>query len=213
MLFSLLTEIEGGNDNNENNGNQYYNGNSNGQYYGSLYVGPYCANNGKSIHLGVFYDQTCTTKASTSLYAARTSTQLPFTSQSIIKTSGCMSCRDTQNNNNNQNQNQNEDGSYEEVYAVTDLCTQSYQSAVKCEKNMGFETKDTTGCEFLGSVLPRLTSASKSSGVYGGGRNGAAKAFAWIFAMTTIAFGAYSYFLYRKIKRGSQSLVAGGNLA
>ncbi|GAX16315.1 hypothetical protein FisN_35Hh014 [Fistulifera solaris] len=209
-------EIEGGNNNNANNenGNQYYNGNNNGQYYGNLYVGPYCANNGKSIHLGVFYDNTCTNKASNNLYSARTGSNLPFTSQSIIKTSGCMSCRDTQNNNNNQNQQvQNEDGSYEEVYAVTDLCTQSYQSAVKCETKMAFANKDTSGCEFLGNVLPRLTSASKSSGVYGGGRNGAAKAFAWIFAMTTIAFGAYSYFLYRKIKRGSQSLVAGGNLA
>ena len=77
--------------------------------------------------------------------------------------------------------------------------------AVKCEAGMDVNYKDTSGCEYIKNILPRLTSASRTSSVVGGGSSGgtAAVAFAWIFAATTILFGAYAYFLYRKIKRGA----------
>ena len=222
VTFLSFTEMENQNGNNNNNGNYYYNGNNGGDnYYGELFIGPYCAKDGKSIHLGVFYDQGCTAHADSSLYSKRNyGANLPFASDSMVKTTECMSCKevDRDNNNNNNNNNQNNNYYYQENYEVAELCEQSYETAVKCETNMNINYKDTTGCEYINTILPRLTQASRSSGVYGGkvssGSSGAAGVFAWVFAMTTILFGAYAYFLYRKIKRGSAQMTSGGgNLA
>lgn len=68
----------------------------------------------------------------------------------------------------------------------------------------GSQSPDTSGCEFIDNILPRLESASLA--ITTGRRSGTGNAFAWLFALTTLLFGAYSYFLYRKIKRGSVTL-------
>ena len=203
--------MEGGNDN--NNGNYYYNGNNNNgdNYYGQLFVGPYCASDGKSIHMGVFYDAGCSAVAPSKLYATRNyGASLPFSNEAIVSTSECMSCKQVDRDNNNNYY-------YEEELEPTELCEMAYETAVKCETKMNINYKDTSGCDYINTILPKLSSASRSSGIYGGkvGSSGnAGSAFAWIFACTTIIFGAYAYFLYRKIKRGSAQMSAGnGNLA
>jgi hypothetical protein len=206
-----------GNNNNNNNNNQYANNyNQNGNYYGSLYIGPYCASDGHSINLGVFYDQGCTSHADISLYAKRNyGASLPFSSESMVKRE-CISCKQYEQNNNNNNNGNNNNGNYYQNYEINEICEQSYESAVKCESAMSISYKDTTGCDYINNILPRLTSASKSAGVHGSlsaSGNGAAKAFAWIFAATTVLFGAYAYFLYRKIKRGGAAAMPSGNLA
>ena len=218
-LFLPSTEMEnnnGNNNNNNQNANNY--NNQNGNYYGSLYVGPYCSSDGHSIHLGVFYDQGCTNRADNNLYAKRNyGASLPFSSESLVKRE-CISCKqyEQNDNNNNNNNGNNNNGNYNYYnYEINEICEQSYETAVKCESGMSKNYKDTTGCDYINNILPRLTSASKSAGVYGSlsaSPGGAAKAFAWIFAATTILFGAYAYFLYRKIKRGGAG-VPSGNLA
>jgi len=218
----LCTEMEENNNNNNGNGNnQYYNGNGNGDnYYGELFIGPYCANDGKSIHLGVFYDQTCTAKAKTSFYASRNYGEaLPFSSEPIVNTKECMSCQEVdQDANNNDNNNNGNNNNNNQNYEVSELCAQSYEQAVKCEKGMSISYPDTNGCDYINSILPKLSSVSRNSGSFrvgnNGGKGNAGTVMAWIFGATTILFGAYAYFLYRKIKRGGiQQMTAGGNLA
>jgi hypothetical protein len=203
--------MEGGNNNNNNN--QNYNGNYNGNgenYYGSYYIGPYCnPKDGKSIHLGVFYDQGCTAKADVSVYASKNyGKALPFADTPIVGTE-CNSCMQVdQNQNNNNNNNNNNQNNYQQEYEVTELCEQSYEEAARCEEKMSIQWKDTSGCDYINNILPRLESASRSIGVTGAATTSgvAAKAFAGIFAFTTVLFAAYAYFLYRKIKRGSVNL-------
>ena len=186
--------------NNNNNNNNY-----------QLFVGPYCASDGKSIRLGVFYDETCTTTAEEGLETWKTNNygnELPFSTGSLIAHGECVDCKAVDEDaNNNQNQNQNQGYYYQEEYEVTELCQQSYEMAARCEEKMEIQYKDTSGCDYINNILPRLESASRSISTSSGSGK-AAKAFAGIFAFTTVLFAAYAYFLYRKIKRGSVDLSA-----
>jgi hypothetical protein len=205
---------QNGNNNNNNNNNQqnYYN-NQNG-FYGSYYVAPYCANDGSSIYLGVFYDQQCMNQAESSVYGDKNyGAELPYSSKSLVTHNDCIACLDTQedNNNNNNNNNNNQNQNYD----ITELCQNTYQEAAKCETNMGIQYPDTSGCSFINDILPRMEkSISTNSKSKAGSGGGAATAFAWVFGISTVLFGAYAYFLYRKIKRGSVNLASQeGNLA
>jgi hypothetical protein len=97
----------------------------------------------------------------------------------------------------------NNDNGYDEP---SESCTDLYENAAKCEAKMDISDKDETGCEFINTILPRLTAASKSSGSSKAKTGKGATAFAVIFGFTTCIFAAYAYFLYRKIKRGSVDL-------
>lgn len=199
--------MEGGNDNNNNN-----NGNWDGEnYYGNYFVGPYCSpKDGKSIYLGVFYDEGCTAQADVSAYAQRNyGVELPFSSESLVDPNECISCeevdRENQNDNNNNNNNNGDDDAEPEI---AELCAESYEVAARCEEKMEINYKDSSGCEYINSILPRLDAASRkiSTGSSGSGSGKAGKAFSVIFAFTTALFAGYAYFLYRKIKRGSVNL-------
>lgn len=205
------------NQNGNQNGNNYQYGDANG-FYGQYYIGPYCSRkDGKSIHLGVFYDQGCVNHADVAVYANKNyGVELPYSKESMVTTNDCMSClqqdqNQNQNNNNNNNQNQNNNNNNQN-YEITELCQQSYQSAAKCEKNMDIYYPDSTGCNYISNILPRLESATRqinsASGVSGSNGGTASVVFAWLFAATTVMFGAYAYFLYRKIKRGTVNLSA-----
>jgi len=218
LLFYVPSEMENQNNNNNNNNNNqngnYNNYDANG-FYGQYYVGAYCSpKDGKSIHLGVFYDQGCVNRADHSVWATYNYGQtLPFSSEAIISHE-CISCKQVDENNNNNNQNQNNNGNnnyYNQDYEITELCEQSIEQAAACEQNMDINYQDNRGCDYINNILPRLEAASRavggggsSSSALGSGKAGAV--LAWIFAATTILFGAYAYFLYRKIKRGSVNL-------
>jgi hypothetical protein len=193
---------QNGNNNNNNNNNQNWDGNPD-NYYGSYYIGPYCSpKDGKSIYLGVFYDQGCSVKADDSAYAKNNyDVALPYSATSLVDTD-CIACTavDREQNNNNNNNNNND-------AQLADICDQSYASAIRCEEKMEIDYKDTTGCDYITNILPKLESVSRSIKVKGTtSKNKTATAFAVIFGMTTALFAAYAYFLYRKIKRGSVNL-------
>lgn len=190
---------QGGNNNN-NNKNNYYYGNGNDYYYGQYYVGPYCPD-GKNIFLGLFYDQGCSAQADISQYALRSGgSELPYSSKSLVTAGDCLACGST-----------NDNGEAE----IAEVCYTLQQEAARCEENMEITYPDTSACDYIKNILPRLDAASRSLG------NGtktsyaksgkAAKAFAFVFAFTTVLFAAYAYFLYRKIKRGVVALAAQGN--
>lgn len=208
-------EMQAANDNNNNNNNYNYNNNNGDNWYGDYFVGPYCSeSDGFSIKLGVFYDQGCSSRASTSAYASRNyGAELPFSSESIIK-SECISCMQVdEDNNNNNNNNQNNNYYYNQELEVNELCGGVYEMAAKCEKTLeNVQYRDTDGCEFIQKILPRLDSATRSkskgraSRTSGEGGGSSAVAMAWIFAVTTLAFGGYAFFLYRKLTRNNVSL-------
>jgi len=187
--------------------------NQNNNNYVQYFVGPYCASNGKSIHLGVFYDETCTAKAGEAgleVWATNNYGQtLPFSGEAIV-TSECMDCKQVDEDQNNNNNNNNGNGNayyYQQELEVTEFCEQSYELAAKCEEKLDVNNKDTSGCDYINNILPRLETASRSIST-GSSEGKAAKAFAGIFAFTTVLFAAYAYFLYRKIKRGSVDLAS-----
>jgi len=111
------------------------------------------------------------------------------------------------NNNNYDNYNQD--------LEVNELCQQAYESAAKCESNLGsylgqYYYTDVSGCQYINNILPNLEQATRKiasgSSVSGGGSSTAATAFAVIFGMTSCLLGAYAFFLYRKIHRAKVNL-------
>ena len=215
------------NNNNNGNNNNQNNYNNNGNYDAALwyeyFMGPYCASDGKSIKLGLYYDDGCTIAADNDaeIFYKRTGMEMPYSKSAIIPHGECLSCEDQEqarenayqqnqngNNNNNQNNNNqnNNNGNWYYDMEPSELCANSYERAARCETGMNVAYPDTTGCTFINTYLPKLESASRSFTKISGASSGPAKAFAWIFGITTVLFGAYAYFLYRKIKRGAVNL-------
>jgi hypothetical protein len=217
--FSYNPEMEGANGNNNNNNNNQnrnYNNNNNGgiDMYRNYWIGPMCSEkDGKSINMKVFYDAGCSSPAPTGVYEAfHYNAALPFESSSIVTVGDCVSCLKVDQNANNNNNNNNNNNQNQEV---AEICQQSYESAIKCESSLSshvgqYYYTDSSGCEFIDNILPRLDKASRkvssSSGASAGGANGAATAFAVIFAVTSAILGAYAFFLYRKIHRAKVNL-------
>lgn len=224
-------ELEGANGNNNNNNNG--NGNGNYQYqqnynngvnmYAQYWMGPTCANDGKSINLAVFTDAGCTEKAGSGVYEAfNYGASLPYEKESLVDSSECMSCKQVnedqnQNQNGNQNNGNQNNGNnyynYNENVEVAEICDQTYEVAAKCETNIKssnmYFTPDTSGCDYIKNILPRLSKASSKSGIStssSASSGSAATAFAVIFFLTSCILGAYSFFLYRKIHRAKVNL-------
>jgi hypothetical protein len=162
--------------------------NNNGVAY---YVGPYCSpKDGKSIFLGVFTDAYCNTAGDAAVFNTINGFELPFATTSLVN-SDCLSCLAANNNDNGD--------------ATSESCSDLYNNAARCETKMDISSKDESGCDFINTILPRLTAASNPS--FKSAKSGkGATAFAVIFGFTTCIFAAYAYFLYRKIKRGSVDL-------
>lgn len=189
--------------NNNKNGNNYNYGNGD-YYYGQYYIGPYCPD-GKNIMLGLFYDQGCSAKADISQYASRMGGEtLPYSTSSMVIHGDCIACKIAGEDN----------GDGEEQFEIAEICDKVYEEAAKCEEGVeGIQYPDSSACEYINTILPKLDAASRSIGskTSTAPEGKAAKAFAFIFAFTTVLFGAYAYFLYRKIKRGVVALAAQGN--
>jgi hypothetical protein len=204
-------ELEG-NDNNNNNGN-YYN-NANNYRYNQYFIGPYCSSDGNSITLAIFYDEGCSAKATeTDIYSTLMGTELPFSSESIVK-NDCISCKEVdedEDGNNNNNQNDQDDAD-----ELIEFCEELYASSGKCETNVASTATyaDESACNYINTILPRLEANSKS--ITNGSSTGdatAAKVFAWLFACTTLALGAYAFLLFRKLRRSKTNLADQGSLA
>lgn len=92
------------------------------------------------------------------------------------------------------------------------MCGQAYERAAKCETNLNVNSAyfypDTSGCNYINNVLPKLARASNSvsSGSRHSSAGGASVAFAVIFFLTSCVLAAYSFFLYRKIHRAKVNL-------
>lgn len=205
-----------GNGNNNNNQNQQNMYNQDAAYWYDYFMGPYCSSDGKTIKMQLYYDDGCTIPAEdgSSIFYKRTGMEMPYGSSGIIPHGTCFSCEDPEQKReaeqNGYQQNQqggNNNGNWYYDAEPSQLCQESYERAARCETGMNVAYPDTTGCTFINTYLPKLEGASRSivkANTAGGGS--AATVFAWLFGVTTVLFGAYAYFLYRKIKRGAVNL-------
>ena len=170
--------------------------------YVQYFIGPYCAKNGKEVRLGMFQDGGCAVPASNGLetfskYSYGRS--LPFSNESIVSPYKSISCKQVDqdaNNNNNQN-NYN----YQQDVEINEFCEEIYQLSAKCEEGLNkasnyYWSPDNEACSYIKNTLPAMDAAStgKSSGT-------AAKAFAWIFALTTLGLGGYVVYLHKNKDR------------
>jgi len=181
------------------NGQQQQEGNQNNGM-DKLYVGPFCASNGRSIHLGAFTDETCSYPAPTGMYEAiNYGSSLPYAKKSIID-SGCVSCKEP-----TEVENQNE-WDQQDADSVTQVCSTLYSSAAKCEEGLKgyFPYRNTYGCTYIKS----LQSASVIPKV-----NIGAKAAAGIFGVTTVILAGLAASLHKKSSRQNVSLTGDHVLA
>lgn len=177
--------------------NGYYNaqGGQNDQEMDKLYVGPYCAANGKNIHLGVFKEETCSFPSPKGVYEAlHYGESLPYAKKGMID-SGCISCKEpTEVDYENYWDQQDPD-------EVTDVCSRLYEEAGKCEENLDgyFPYRNNYGCSFISTLkTPSVVSL--------GSANIPAKVFAGIFAVTTAVLAAVSMTLFKRNRRQNVSL-------
>lgn len=202
----------GQNNNNNNNNNQFNVAEymecreaNFGNYYNKYYIGPVCSGSGKSIHLKLFTDASCTTLAPSGTYEKYNyNYALPYSKSSIVD-SGCMSCK--QENNNQQQQNNNQNGYYYQQPEPTEMCQKLYEGSAKCETNLKYkssEYRDTGSCQYINKIIPSLEKVYRRSG--GGG--GSATFMAVFFFMTTLGSTAAAYYFHTKVERSTVDLAS-----
>jgi len=184
--------------NGQNNGNGYSSCTSfnarrdlqqNNGYYGdqnvNYYVGPYCAEQGGEIRLGLFTDDTCTSFAQ-SQYAIQ---GMAYTTQSMVSMA-CTSCSGYSNGG----------------YGVSDFCTSIYEIAGKCESKMNIYYPNEAACSYIegikiiredGVIRTAATKKSKAAAVAIG-----------VFLTIAVLLAGYVYYLRTKLSRAKINLNA-----
>lgn len=162
------------------------------QYYGNedikYYVGPYCADQGGEIRLGLFTDDTCTSFAE-SQYAIQ---GFPYTESSMVSMS-CINC-----------------GVYDgNGYEVSEFCGDIYEIAGKCESRMSVYYPNEAACSYIegikviredGVIRTSATKKSKAASVAIG-----------CFLTIAVLLSGYVYYLRtskfvkRRAKKASKS--------
>jgi len=173
---------------NNNYGNQYYyNYNNNGNDI-KYYVGPYCAEQGGEIRLGVFYDDTCTVAAEDGaemFQMVHNGMALPYSEQSIVNL-GCLSC-----------------GGYGEV---NELCETLYEVAGKCETKMSVYYPNESACSYIeGIKVIREDGVIRTSATR---KSTAAAVTTGIFLTAALLLSGYVYYLRTKLGRARINLAA-----
>ena len=188
------------------NGNNN-NNNGNGK---ALYIGPYCAEQGGAIFLGIFKDYTCTAFADEdsgrTTYQQLTGNELPYSYVSIVGPD-CVSCLNHDYNNNNANNNNNNANNNN---MVSESCQTLYSQAGKCESTLPQGLLDyepnTNACTYIEGIK-----IIRQDGIisYSGPRPSAmATAFIVIFAMSTASLAFYVYYLRMRLKAKQDRLLS-----
>jgi len=170
----------------DQNGNNYYYNNGDAEYY----LGPYCADQGGEIHLGLFTDETCTTFAQNgeTMFYNSQGFELPYSDNSLV-TSMCLRCA-----------GQNENGEYE----MSELCETSYETAGKCEKRMNIAYPSESSCDYIEGInILREDGVIRSSSTR---KSKAAAVCIGFFLTIAVLLGAYVYYLQTKLSRARVNL-------
>lgn len=168
------------------------------------FMGPYCAEQGGSIYLGLFTDDQCTTFADDyggkEAYYTLTGKELPYGEKNMV-TMDCYSCVEPEVQfNYNGNDNQDEDN-------VNEMCEQIYQQAGKCENNLNVYGvyPNYNACSYIqGIQVIRKNGVIVSSGSRS---NKTASIFIGIFVVAFVLLSAYVYYLKTKLDRADRKSV------
>lgn len=171
------------------------------------YLGPYCASSGSAIHLGLFYDDTCTNFADddggNEVFYSMTGESIPYgSSDKSIVGMECISCKepeeideDGNNNNNNDNDEQEE---------PIEFCEIIYEKAGKCEVYLGNDNPNSNACTYMEGIKVVRTNGVVASVATAG--NKTAGIFIGIFVATFFLLGGYVFYLRSKLSRASINL-------
>eukprot|EP00560_Eucampia_antarctica_P000633 CAMPEP_0197835924 /NCGR_PEP_ID=MMETSP1437-20131217/27396_1 /TAXON_ID=49252 ORGANISM="Eucampia antarctica, Strain CCMP1452" /NCGR_SAMPLE_ID=MMETSP1437 /ASSEMBLY_ACC=CAM_ASM_001096 /LENGTH=396 /DNA_ID=CAMNT_0043441707 /DNA_START=92 /DNA_END=1282 /DNA_ORIENTATION=+ len=166
-----------------------------------FYLGPYCAEQGGAIKMGVFSDNTCTTFSScgASCYESKTGYSIPGSDGDGLINQSCMSCSVNYVNIEKANNGETEDGFSNFNFGYTrSVCSDIYAYAGKCEDHMkNSDDKTSTGCSYIegvkiltseGTVDSRSKSRSTSADLSMG-----------ILVIGCVFFGMYIFYLKDKL--------------
>jgi hypothetical protein len=160
------------------------------------YVGPYCANQGGAVYLGLFTDDTCSTPAGESgvTFDSLMGYPLPYSTTSIVD-SACLTCIEPANQG---EQNENDAADTDNV---SEQCEQLYSTAGKCETKLADGVTGTTpnesACNYMeGIKIVRqdgliISAKSRPSAV--------ATSFIVISAMAFCAMAFYVWYLRTRL--------------
>jgi hypothetical protein len=173
------------------NSNSYNNNNNNNNNNGdeaSYYVGPYCAEQGGEIRLGVFSDDTCTIAAAEGaevFQMVHNGMALPYSDQSIVNL-GCLSC-----------------GGYGEV---NEMCDTVYAVSGKCETKMNVYYPNESSCSYIeGIKVIREDGVIRTSATR---KSTAAAITTGLFLTAALLLSGYVYYLRTKLGRARINLAA-----
>mmetsp|Transcript_34273 Transcript_34273/g.39017 ORF Transcript_34273/g.39017 Transcript_34273/m.39017 type:complete len:367 (-) Transcript_34273:227-1327(-) len=163
----------------------------------NYYLGPYCADQGGQIHLGLFSDDTCTTFVNNGdgLFYDTMGYQLPYVETSLVS-DRCISCAI-----------QDDDGNAE----VNDVCTTIYQVSGKCETKMNVEYPNESACTYIeGIKIIREDGVIRTSSVK---KSKAAAVSIGLFLTVAVLLSGYVYYLRTKLGRAKINLSAASQAA
>jgi len=165
------------------------------------YVGPYCAENGGKIYLGLFTEDSCSTFADD--YAGRetfvtlSGGSLPYSEATMVG-SECMSCKEPANAD---EKNENDQADADEV---KESCENLYQVSGKCEASLSIENPNNNACNYMQGI--KITRKSGSMVIGDSSKNKTASVFIGLFACSFVLLGGYVYYLKTKLDRAKINL-------
>ena len=168
------------------------------------FIGPYCAEQGGAIFMGLFTDETCTSFADdsggTELYSSLAGKSLPYSDESLISMD-CVSCKEPEDYNNDGNDEEGED-------QVIEMCEQIYEGAGKCEQGLestGYvSSANNNACNYIAGIK-----VVRKDGIItqvGSKANKTASIFIGVFVVAFVLLAAYVYYLKTKLDRASINL-------
>jgi hypothetical protein len=167
------------------------------------FVGPYCAEQGGAVFLGMFTDESCSTFADT--YGGRTTfqslagTELPYSEVSLIGPD-CISCLDREQDENDDNNGQDE--------LVSDACEEIYTAAGKCEYALPegmVEYPNNSACNYIAGV--KVIRQDGIITAMGSIVNPTATVFTVLFALACAGLGFYVYYLRTRLGMKQDTLL------
>jgi len=166
------------------------------------FLGPYCADQGGKIYLGMFTDDTCTTFADSNggqtTYRTLAGSSLPYSGETFID-SECYECVEPQD------ADEQNDGDQQDENEIKQICGEIYQQAGKCEEKIsGPMYPNENACTFMEGIKITRTNGTIIRG--SSTKNKVAGAFVGIFAVSFVLLGAYVYYLKTKLDRAKINL-------
>lgn len=168
------------------------------------YIGPYCAEQGGSIYLGLFSDDTCTTFSSCgeTCFYNEMGFKLPYGGGESLVDTQCHSC--------SENYLEKEQGAY---YAddddLRDFCKSIYDVSGKCEARMNTQYPNDSACTYIeGIKIIRDDGVLRTSGMR---KSKPAAVAIGLLSTSSVLLVAYVYYLRTKLSRAKVNLSSTSN--